>query len=435
MSLDIEDLCNQTVLSVKPGKLIREHLRSSSAGLFIFDQKVDTASSRLFVIGAGKAAFGMAAEVESIVGKWICGGIITTKYGHGGQLEHIEVLESGHPSPDQAGLEAVNKTMQLLQKIRSNDTVICLISGGASALWADIPPWLSLADYQKLTYELLRCGANIQEINTIRKHLALLKGGQLPRFINQANIYTLIISDVPGDQLDVIASGPTVADRSTYREAMDVLKKYDLKGQIPASILNHLEEGIKGALNETPKESDPIFEHVFNKIIGNNTKALETARIYLVEKGFTVETNNKVISGDCESEVMELLDKTLHQSNADMFCYLQGGETTVKHSGDGKGGRNQHFVLYALWKLLTDFSSFAHSKITVFSFGTDGSDGPTDANGAWACNCDPHDEEEVGHFVKSHNSYLFFEKYGGHIKTGPTQTNVMDIMGIIIEKI
>jgi hydroxypyruvate reductase/glycerate 2-kinase len=423
------------VESVMPDQIIRKHVAVKDGVLFIGNKKINTEEfDNLYVIGAGKASAMMALEIESILGNKITSGHIVVKYGHSCGLQLVSLTEAGHPVPDDNGYVSTKNILDLAKKATENDLVICLISGGGSALLADFPEGSSILDLILLNELLLKSGADIKEINTVRKHLSKVKGGQLAKAAYPASVITLVLSDVIGDPLDSIASGPTVADESSFDDALAVLKKYDLLHQIPSSLADYLKKGSEGIYPETPKPGDVIFDKIETIIIGSNKIALEACKQKAMEEGFdtfiitsglqgnTVEAANKII----ETALSFQKDKPTKKT-----CLLFGGETTVKVSADGKGGRNQHLALYAAL-LLKD-----QKGITLLSAGTDGNDGPTPVAGAVV---DVHTYGEALHqgldiqkYLQNFDSFHFFEKAGGQIITGPTMTNVMDIIVVIIE--
>ncbi|HEX2974647.1 MAG TPA: glycerate kinase [Bacteroidales bacterium] len=387
---------------------------------------------RIYVIGAGKASAAMAAEVEKILGERISGGHIIVRYGHSCRLKRIQVAEAGHPIPDQNGFRATGAVLEIARKAEENDLVICLISGGGSALLSDFPEGSGADDIMVMNSLLVNCGADISEINAVRKHVSAVKGGQLARAVYPATLLNLMISDVAGDPLDVIASGPTVPDPTTFRHAMQVLEKYDI--DIPGSLLRHLREGLEGRIPETPKEGDPVFYRTFNILAGTNSLALEAAAEKARGYNLNAAIVNTRLQGDVKSVSDYLFETAIRIKNDQVdkkpVCLLFGGETTVKMTGKGKGGRNQHLALL-MARYLKD-----HPGVTFLSGGTDGNDGPTDAAGAVV------DSETTRHAIEKNidpekylaefDSYNFFKKSGGHVITGPTLTNVMDIMVMII---
>ncbi|MCX6321253.1 MAG: glycerate kinase [Bacteroidia bacterium] len=389
----------------------------------------------IYVIGAGKASAMMGAEVEKILGSRITEGHIVVKYGYFSELKYIRVTEAGHPVPDSNGFKATRAIMEIAGMAKRNDLVVCLLSGGGSALLPDFPEGSSPEEMIKLNDLLINSGACIKEINAVRKHLSIVKGGQLARAICPATLVSLILSDVPGDPLDVIASGPTAPDPTTYQQALDVLDKYDLTASMPVGILKYLKEGAAGKRPETPKPSDPDFEKTYNHLIGTNRLALEAAKQKASEFNINTFIIDDQLQGDTSSVAEYIVETSLKfkvdKNEVKPVCLLFGGETTVKMTGKGLGGRNQHLALLCAILLQN------HPGITLLSAGTDGTDGPTDATGAvvdsdtvtgaLSKNIDP------AKYLREFDSYHFFKKASGHIITGPTMTNVMDIIVVIVE--
>ncbi|MEI8224764.1 MAG: glycerate kinase [Bacteroidota bacterium] len=389
----------------------------------------------IYVIGAGKASAMMAVEAEKILGSRITEGHIVVKYGHSSKLKYIRVTEAGHPVPDSNGFKATRAIMEIAGMAKRNDLVVCLLSGGGSALLPDFPEGSSPEEMIKLNDLLINSGACIKEINAVRKHLSLVKGGQLARAVCPATLVSLILSDVPGDPLDVIASGPTAPDPTTYQQAMDVLDKYDLTASVPVGILKYLKEGAAGKRPETPKPGDHVFEKTYNHLIGTNRLALEAAKQKASEFNINPVIIDDHLQGDTSSVAEYIVETSLKfkidKNEMKPVCLLFGGETTVKMTGRGLGGRNQHLALLCAILLQN------HPGITILSAGTDGTDGPTDAagavvdsdtvTGALSKNIDP------AKYLRDFDSYHFFKKAGGQIITGPTMTNVMDIIVVIVE--
>jgi glycerate 2-kinase len=388
----------------------------------------------IYIIGAGKASASMGAEVEKILGDRITEGHIVVKHGFACKLRYIGISEAGHPVPDLNGFNATLKIMDLAHKAGKNDLVICLLSGGGSSLLTDAPEGCSMHDMRKASDLLLNCGASISEINAVRKHLSVIKGGQLSRIVYPATLVSLILSDVPGNNLDVIASGPTVPDPTTFSQAQNVLSSYGLMTNLPHGILNYINEGAEGRHPETPKPGDPVFEKTFNILIGSNNVALEAAKSRALEFNFNVIILNDQLQGDVLTVAEYLTDTALKFQNDESeikpVCLLFGGETTVKVKGKGVGGRNQHLALLSAI-LLRD-----KPGISILASGTDGNDGRSDAAGAVV------DSETIASallhgidpekYLNDFDSFHFFKKAGGHIITGPTMTNVMDIIVVII---
>jgi len=422
------------VAAVQPGHLIAQHLRLAGDRLQAGPVQVDLGGeARLSLAGAGKASAAMAHATENVLGSWISEGLVVTKYQHALPLHFTRCLEAAHPVPDQHSLDATAQTLLLLRKARPGDTILILLSGGASSLWADCPGSVSLDEMQTCFELLLASGADIHEMNTVRKHLSAVKGGQLLRAAPQATWISLIISDVPGNNLESIASGPTAADPTSFNDAEQVLRKYNLLEKLPAGIVNHIREGTRGKRPETLKPGDPIFRNVYNQVIGSNEMAMEAARKEAEKAGY-ITSLLPPLQGDVSIAAHEIFTQCLLQQGKGPFCLIAGGETTVRHSGGGKGGRNQHLALLFLKEML---ENPARKKITLLSAGTDGTDGPTDAAGAvvdsevlTVAMADPN---RVHDHLTRNDSYPFFEMAKGLVKTGPTQTNVMDLCIALVE--
>jgi glycerate 2-kinase len=394
--------------------------------------------TQLLVIGFGKASCQMAKALEAHLPVPISRGMVITKYGHCGAPftpEKLTVREAGHPLPDENGLRGATEVMRMLQNTDARTMVVFLISGGGSALLASPYEGISLEEKKKVTGLLLAAGADIFELNTVRKHISSVKGGRLAQIAYPARVISLILSDVIGDRLDVIASGPASPDKTTYSEAIAVLKKHDLFDKVPRTVRDLLLRGEKGGIRDTPKEDDPVFEKVTNIIIGSNIKALEAAQTKAVSLGFEAEIISAEITGEAGQAALQLAKKTLDRKKGKKtgfpLCLISGGETTVTVKGSGTGGRNMELALsFAVAIDGTD-------GITLLSAGTDGTDGPTDAAGAIV------DGQTIAHakslrldphlYLENNDSYNFFKQAGGLFVTGPTGTNVMDIQIVIIE--
>jgi glycerate 2-kinase len=392
-------------------------------------------TKRILVIGAGKASAQMALAIENILGPRICKGTVVTKRGYVAPLKRIKLVEGGHPLPDRKGIEGTKRILKLTSNLDENDLVICLISGGGSALLVSPVPGISLEDKKELTDQLLKCGANIKEINTIRKHISQVKGGRLAQLAHPAYVIALILSDVIGNKIDSIASGPTAPDTTTFSDCLKIMQKYKLKDKIPPSIYEHLEKGIEGKIKETPKPGDPIFKKVRNLIIGSNFLALKAAKQKAEDLGFNTMILSRLVSGDTTRAAVRHanLAKGIQEKGDPVSppaCLISGGETTVKIRGEGLGGRNQEFVLAGATKIR------GRRNVVMLSVGTDGTDGPTDAAGAI---CDGKTIKralqkgfDAKQYLDNNDSYHFFQKLGDLLKTGPTNTNVMDIHLILV---
>jgi glycerate 2-kinase len=394
------------------------------------------AFKKIFLIGTGKASASMAQAIERIFGDRITKGIITTKYGHILPLEKTEWIECGHPLPDQKGLEGARKVQALLKESGPGDLVIFLLSGGGSALLPLPAEGITLEEKQQVTQFLLDCGADIKEINTIRKHISQIKGGWLARWAFPSAVIGLILSDVVGDPLDVIGSGPTVPDISTFEEAWDILKKYDLIGRIPSSIRNHLLRGKEGKVEETPKPGEKTFEKVYNYLIGSNILALRAAETEASSLGLNTLILSSSIVGDTREAARfhaAIAKEVIFSGNPlpRPACIISGGETTVTVKGHGRGGRNQEFALAGALEIN------GLEKVVLLSGGTDGTDGPTDASGAVADHTTVRRARAAGLDPKAHleknDAYPFFQRLGDLLITGPTYTNVMDVRILLVD--
>ena len=386
---------------------------------------------RVFLIAAGKAAVPMAHAIEEITGERLNGGLAITKHGHASRrLKKCRIIQAGHPIPDEAGAEASRTVEKLLRELNARDLLLVALSGGASALLSAPAAGLTLIDKQKTTDLLLRSGANIGELNVVRKHLSRLKGGRLAQLAYPATIVSLLLSDVIGDPLDVIGSGPTAPDSSTFADALAVICKFDLLRRVPKTVRQLLEDGAKGLFPETPKLNSALFKQVHNLVIGSNRIALEAAAKAARKLGYRTLILSSSMQGETRDVAgvhAQILREVVvsHQPLAPPACLLSGGETTVTVRGGGTGGRNQEFALAASVPI------DGLRRVLVLSAGTDGTDGLTDAAGAIATGRTVTRARALGldpqKYLVANDSYSFFKALGGLVKTGPTGTNVMDI--------
>lgn len=431
---DIKDIFLQGVAAVHPQRLIRKNVLVIPATRVINisrDSYAIPAHAGVWIMGAGKAAAAMAQELENILaGHFPLQGLVVTKYGHALPLQQVELVEAGHPVPDEQSVAASVKLLEMAAKVQPNDLVIFLLSGGASALLADVPVHSSLTEVQQLFEALLKSGADIREMNTVRKHLSGIKGGQLAKNIYPATLCTLVLSDVVGDDLSVIGSGPTVADPSTFADTMQVLRKYHLTGKIPTPLLQHIENGVAGRIPETPKPGDPSLLHTHNYLTGTNRIALEAAAEKARELGYHPMLLSDRVTGEVHAVADRLVQTALEYNGPLPACLLAGGETTVQVTGNGLGGRNQQLALAA------GIALEHYPSLTFLSGGTDGSDGPTNAAGAIVDASTIKNAEKMqldpNSFLQQNDAWHFFSKAGGLMITGPTQTNVMDLMIMLI---
>jgi len=371
---------------------------------------------RVYLVAIGKAAVGMAAAVEKFAGKRLTAGMVLTKYGHTNRkLRRAKIREAAHPVPDAAGLAASEEMEQLLRTLNARDLLITAISGGSSALLSAPAAGITLEDKQLTTDLLLKSGADISELNAVRKHLSRLKGGQMAALAYPATVIGLLLSDVIGDTIDVIGSGPTAPDSSTFQDARNVLAKYNLIDIVPSSVRVRLETSSE----ETPKPSDPLFKNVRNVITASNHQALTAAAAKARALGYRPLILSSRIQGEAK-EVARVHAAILRDAPPNS-CILSGGETTVTVRGKGRGGRNQELAL----ALAIDIAGVPN--VAALCAGTDGSDGPTDAAGAFVTGQTILDLAEARQYLAANNSYEFFDPLKALIKTGPTGTNVMDI--------
>jgi glycerate 2-kinase len=422
--------------AVDAANAVRKYVRRQNDILTVGDKDYDLGDyGGIYVIGAGKASAEMARPLEEILEDHLVSGAINVKYGHARPLRLVEVTEAGHPVPDEAGLQGAKKVKAMLGLTGESDLVVFLLSGGGSALLPSPAPGLTLDDKQRLTQSLLDSGADIQEINTIRKHISAVKGGQLARLAFPSTLVSLILSDVIGDRLDSIASGPTVPDGTTFADCLQILEKYGLTRKIPPLVLDHLEKGVRGEIEETPKAGDPAFARTQNLIVGSNIQALLAAE----ERAKSLGYNCLVLSSSIEGETREIA--RMHAALAREIlasghpvrrpaCLISGGETTVTIRGNGLGGRNQEFTLAAA------IAINGLENVVILSGGTDGTDGPTDAAGAIADGATVARARalglEVTDYLRENDSYHFFEPLGDLLMTGPTLTNVMDLRLVLV---
>lgn len=420
------------VAAVHAGEAVRNHLSLKSGILKAGDARFTLREyDRVFLIGVGKAAAAMSAAVADVLGGHLTRGILVTKHGHAEKgIAGVQIIEAGHPIPDEAGLHAATAITSLLRELNARDLLLVAVSGGASALLPSPMPPVTLRGKQKTTDLLLRAGANIGEVNAVRKHLSLLKGGQLASLAYPATVVTLLLSDVMGDVLETIGSGLTAPDGSTFADALAVLRKYSIEKRVPTAIRRHLELGADGLIPETPKKDNPLFGNVHNIVVGSNRIALQASAAEAKRLGYRTLILSSTIQGETREAAgmhAQILREVVCSGNPipRPACILSGGETTVTVRGNGKGGRNQEFALAAAIEIA------GLENALVFSGGTDGTDGPTDAAGAVAAGDTIARAVANGldapDYLANNDSYTFFDALGDLVKTGPTGTNVMDL--------
>ncbi|MBI4269438.1 MAG: glycerate kinase [Candidatus Rokubacteria bacterium] len=394
-----------------PAPLVRAHLEA-----------VPTAG-RVLVLGCGKASGAMARAAEEVLGERVADGFVVVKDGYTVPLARIRLTEAGHPVPDERGLAASARLLDLAHGAGEGDLVLFLVSGGGSALTPAPAPPVTLGEKREVTRLLLAAGATIGELNAVRKHLSRFKGGQLARAAWPAAVLTLALSDVIGDPLDVIASGPTAPDPTTFRDALDVLEARRLAGRVPGSVRERLEAGLRGSVEETPKPGDGIFQRVTNLVIGNNALVTDAALAEARRLGYRAELVTRALEGEARLVARELVARG--RRLPPRSCLVAGGETTVTVRGRGRGGRCQELALAAALALAPG------ETLTVLAAGTDGTDGPTDAAGALvdagtaararAAGVDP------ARALEDNDSHRALAASGDLLVTGPTNTNLLDL--------
>ncbi len=429
---DARRILDAAIAAADPRKAVLKQMRLENDLLFVGGRRFDLSKfERILVIGAGKSAAVMAGTVEDLLGDRVTGGLVNVK--HAATLQRVRVNVAGHPVPDEDGRRGAEEIARLAEAAGEKDLLICVISGGGSALMPLPAAGLTLEEKKAITRELLACGATIDEMNAVRKHLSRIKGGRLAELAAPATIVALILSDVVGDRLDVIASGPTVADGSSFADAISVLEKYEINRPKVSEILSR---GRRGELPESPKPGDPVVESAVNVLVATNKIALEAARDAAEKLGYNSTILSTTIQGEAREVAREFCAITKEVASTDRpvprpGCILWGGETTVTIRGAGKGGRNQEFALAAGGELEgTD-------GILILAAGTDGTDGPTDAAGGFADGTSWRRAREAGldpiGSLQNNDSYHLLRDIGDQIVTGPTGTNVMDVqIGLVV---
>jgi hydroxypyruvate reductase len=431
-------IIDTTLAAVDPLKLLTDSLIINGDILSIKGQKYNLSEyKKICVIGGGKASGAMARGLENLLKTRIHSGLVVVKDGHGLDTDTIKIREAGHPVPDTRSVSACNELISFICNNRRPDTLfISLLSGGASSLLTAPVSDISLEDKQEVTSLLLHCGAEIHEINTIRKHLSQIKGGRLARLTHPAQVINLVISDVIGDDLKTIGSGPFTGDSTTWADCLNILGKHDLMDSIPKPVFHKLFQGHQGFVKDTPWPQEKCFKNIASYIIGTNILAQQAAANKAALLGYNTYILPDPVAGDTleaakkHTELIHDILKGKGPVNTPV-CIISGGETTITlPENHGLGGRNQQF------SLATAKSLQGLHNIALFSIGTDGTDGPTDAAGALATGSTLKRAAELGLnadlFLEHHDAYNFFNKIGDLLKTGPTLTNVMDIHFILI---
>jgi glycerate 2-kinase len=426
----------EAVKAADPYREVKNALSIENVNIRIADETYPAEFyTRIFVIGAGKASARMGKAVEEILGERISDGWINTKHDHAVPLTRIKVHECGHPIPDENGIEGTKHIIDLLSSADEHTLVICLLSGGGSALMPAPAEGITLEEKQEVTRLLLNAGASIEELNAVRKHLSILKGGGMARLASPAKLHVLILSDVIGDKLDTIASGPAVSDGSTYKECVDICNRHDVMKSLPSSVKERLLRGAGEEISETAKDCDDFLAAVTNTIIGNNRLSVESARKKADEMGFNTMVLTTTLEGEA-SEIGNVFASVASEIKASgnpiqiPACVIAGGETTVTVKGNGKGGRNQEMALSAAMRLSEV------PDVIFLSGGTDGTDGPTDAAGGIVDGdtvlLGNEKKLDAQDYIDRNDSYTYLNQAGGLLMTGPTGTNVMDIQILLV---
>ena len=437
----VKQMYSAALSAVSPEKLVRDTVSVKKSKLFISGKKFDLAQFRdIYIVAFGKSATQMAETVLAIFGRRVRGGIFLSQECGKKSLPPLVCMKAVHPVPDGNSIKAAKEILSLAERMKEDDLLIVLISGGGSSHICLPPPGVRLEDKRHTVKGLLKAGADIRELNAVRKQLSLIKGGRLARAAFPASVIGIVISDVPGDDLETIASGPTYWDSSTYQTARAILNKYSLWKNSPESVRRVLLRGIQGHDAESVKKGDPVLRRTHNLIIGNNKTALEAAVERASRMGFEVSVFSSSEQGEARERAKDYVPLLLRMKEqaykcSRPVCLLSGGELTVTVRGEGKGGRNQEFVLAFLKEAVR--MGIKEGDWIILSLGTDGIDGPTDAAGAWATidTLNRANELCLDHesFLADNDSYHFFKKTGGLLKTGPTGTNVMDIRILIVK--
>jgi hydroxypyruvate reductase len=445
---DLKKIYQAAIEAVNSEKAIHDNLRLKNNILEVYagDKPIKAFDldgfKKIFVIGAGKATASMARAVEDLLGSRIYAGCICVKYGHTRNLSVIETIEAGHPLPDENSIAGAQRIKHLLESASADDLVISLISGGGSALLCLPPENVTLEEKKKVTDLLIKSGAAIHEINAVRKHLSCVKGGNLAKAAHPATVLNLMISDVVGDRIDTIASGPFVVDTATFSHALGVIGKYNLIRKIPPSALAHIAEGANSEMrqdtcqtNAAQGDTPSLMHKITHLIIASNIICLEAAKKKAIELGYHSLILSSAIEGDTRTAAAwhaQIAREVLSSSNPVPMpaCIISGGETTVRVEGEGKGGRNMEFAMQAA-PFIAGFKN-----LMIASIGTDGTDGPTDAAGAVAHGFTLKKAAgrgiDINEYMRNNDSYHFFKLLEDLIVTGPTHTNVMDIRIILV---
>ena len=418
--------------AVEPAEAVRRALRRDGDRLVAGGREYDlTRYDRVLVVGAGKASAPMARAVEEIVGERVSDGLVVVKHGHTGPTSRVRLREGGHPIPDDHCVSGTDELVRLVEGSGERDLVVVVMSGGGSALMLLPAEGITLADMQRTTDLLLRAGATINELNAVRKHLERAKGGGLARLAAPSDVLALALSDVVGNPLDVIASGPTVPDTSSFADACEIMERFGVWDELPRSVSGRLAAGRAGEIPDTPKPGDPIFERAQTLVVASNELAAKAAVRQAEAEGLRALLLSTYVEGEAREvgKVVAALAREEAASDRPLprpCCLVLGGETTVTVRGTGLGGRNQELALSAALKLA------GVEEVLVAALATDGNDGPNDGAGAVVDGTTVARALARGldaeRYLADNDSYHFFEALGDLLVTGPTNTNVNDLL-------
>jgi len=423
--------------AVEPARAVHSKVKLRGHSLIVEDKTYDLNQiERIYLVGGGKAGGAMAEAVESILGDKLTGGVANVLKGTEGKhcLKKVKLIGASHPVPDETGVRGVKEMLDIVSGLTRNDLVIVIISGGGSALMPCPANSITLADLQTVTEKLLKKGATINDLNAVRKHLDSFKGGQLAKRCQPAKVLSLILSDVVGDPLDTIASGPTTPDSKTWLDAEAVLKKYDIWGETPPAVKERIKAGVAGSIPDTPKDNDPVFNRTKNVLVASNSHAAKAASIRARRLKYKSMVLSTMVEGEARhvGSVYAGIARDLASWGRRLdtpAAIIIGGETTVEVKGTGKGGRNQEVALGGA-RLISGLPCL------IASLATDGLDGPTDSAGAIidGATFDKANQNNlsVEAILKENNAYLFFDRLGDLLITGPTGTNVNDLALILV---
>lgn len=443
MKTFMEELYEEAVKRVDPFQMIRDRVRYEDGSVYISDGEGDVRISlsginRILFTGAGKASAPMARAMEMVFEECATAmeGLVAVKYGHTAHTDFIRLKEAGHPIPDEHSVLAAREICSLLETADKNTLVFNLISGGGSSLLARPYPGIAYEQYQEMVRVLLECGADIQELNTLRKHASGIKGGRLAEIAHPATLVNVLLSDVVGDDPGIIASGPGVPDSGSFQDVWKVIRKYQIEHELPEQIINHFRRGLEGKVPETPKPGAALFSKVRTVILGNNRASLNAAAEFASRQGVRSLILTSRMTGEAREMAKFFAAMAMDPPDTNLVI-MAGGETTVTIRGRGKGGRNQELALSYLYEMIRGGESALMHRPWFLAAGSDGNDGPTDAAGAIIGPDEISSLSEgpdIQPYLSQNNSYQYLAEQDLLYKTGPTNTNVCDFCFLYIPR-